>query len=440
MASLPQRPTLRASAGAVARWRSTLGPRRGERPRVGLVWAGNPNVKNDRIRSPGWLQIRGLLDRTDIDWYVLQMGAGRAPFEREVLPAALRGQLTDLAPQIESFDDTAAILGELDLLITSDTSVAPLGGALGVDLRVMVPHVCDWRWGRSCTATPWYPTATVVRQSDFGDWRSVVGALHAQLDRVVAELGKLSVDQQLTSSLRELNAGHSAAAEALARAALVAAPTRPDTWTLLGLALRRGGFGAHACAVLREAVALQPTYPDAVRILAQTQEEIGDFAAALLGFERLAALNPTEPAAPIGRARCLNALGRTDEATGLLAQLDAGEHFVEAALQRARAALTQPARGSGEVDEPALAALQALSPALERLPADDPRAFDLRILQAETLQRLYRHAQAAQAWQAALQALLRGLPLEAGAGWAASRAAELARRHGLARASQGGRV
>ncbi len=84
---------------------------------------------------------------------------------------------------IEDFDDTAAILSAVDLVITSDTSVAHLAGALGKPVWVLLQHVADWRWLRERGDNPWYPTARLFRQPKIDDWESVIGRVKDELAR-----------------------------------------------------------------------------------------------------------------------------------------------------------------------------------------------------------------------------------------------------------------
>ena len=89
----------------------------------------------------------------------------------------------NLGPDLETFADTAAVLAQLDLLISVDTSVAHLAGAMGMPVWMLLPHVPDWRWGLAGKHTFWYPTMTLFRQPRAKDWGSVVSevlrALHS---------------------------------------------------------------------------------------------------------------------------------------------------------------------------------------------------------------------------------------------------------------------
>jgi Tetratricopeptide repeat len=168
-------PYLRAADEWVAEWAPRLGQRR--RPRIGLVWAGSPTHKNDRNRSIPLSLFAPLLDGADWECFALQFGMrdeDRATLDR--FPGVGRQ-----GEGIRDFADTAALLSQMDLLITVDTSVAHLAGALGIPVWVMLPSVPDWRWMLDREDSPWYPTLRLFRQPVFGDWASV-------MDRVLAAL------------------------------------------------------------------------------------------------------------------------------------------------------------------------------------------------------------------------------------------------------------
>lgn len=128
------------------------------RRRVGLVWAGNPAHANDRNRSHR-LQSFAPLALAEADFFSLQMGeAAEEPTPRGM--ALLR-----LGGQFQNFSDTAAALAALDLLITVDTAVAHLAGALGIPTWMILPSNPDWRWGRGGETTAWYPSMRLFRQA-----------------------------------------------------------------------------------------------------------------------------------------------------------------------------------------------------------------------------------------------------------------------------------
>jgi tetratricopeptide (TPR) repeat protein len=147
----------------------------GEGLRVGVVWGGaaKPTLK----RSMPLATLAPLFTIPGITWYSLQMGEHAV----QLMDLPARHKLHNLAPLIRDFADTAALVGQLDLVISVDTSVAHLAGGLGVDLWVMLMASPDWRWISGDSESPWYPSARVFRQLRPGDWGSVVDAVRPAL-------------------------------------------------------------------------------------------------------------------------------------------------------------------------------------------------------------------------------------------------------------------
>ncbi len=171
---------LRAEPARVESWRARLGPRRGLR--IGLVWAGNPEFKGDRLRSPGLAAFRPLLDLPGVSVYGLQKGTGRGDLERcGPLPASF----VDLGGEIGDFADTAAIMETMDLVVSSCTGPAHLAGALGRPVWTVLPFAPDWRWLEHGVCTPWYPTMRLFRQERRGDWTAVVARLCRTLESTI---------------------------------------------------------------------------------------------------------------------------------------------------------------------------------------------------------------------------------------------------------------
>lgn len=168
LADLPgQTPYLHAPEDKLKLWKARL-PHT-DKPRVGIIWAGNPGFQRDRLRSPRLDNMFPILEQNGVEFIGLQMGDGRKDMDNY----PLSDNFHDLAPQIQDFGDSAAIMKQLDLVITSDSSPAHLAGALGVPCWVMLPFVADWRWLIWRKDSPWYPSITLYRQPTHGDWLSV---------------------------------------------------------------------------------------------------------------------------------------------------------------------------------------------------------------------------------------------------------------------------
>lgn len=151
-------------------------------PRIGLAWQGNPNFENDADRSLADLDVLAPLARTSgVRYYSLQKG--RRELGTVDLPLGL--QVCNLAPWLDDFAETAAAIGNLDLLITVDTAVAHLAGALGKSCWLLLPdYKTDWRWLDTRNDSPWYPEVMrLFRQPAMGDWRSVLHEVAAALAR-----------------------------------------------------------------------------------------------------------------------------------------------------------------------------------------------------------------------------------------------------------------
>lgn len=137
--------------------------------KVGLVWAGNPKHKNDANRSVDLGRFAPLLDMDGVDFYSLQAGERSG----DIAAQGLDGKIIDLGRDLGDFADTAAVVGQLDLVITVDTSMAHLCGALGIPVWTLLPWVPDWRWLLDRDDSPWYPAMRLLRQPALGDWDAV---------------------------------------------------------------------------------------------------------------------------------------------------------------------------------------------------------------------------------------------------------------------------
>ena len=144
---------------------------------IGLVWAGNAAHKNDRNRSMDVGRFNPLLGLSGARFYGLQVGA-RAD---DPAKAGIGGEITDLSPRLMDYAATAAAIAALDLVISVDTSVAHLAGAMGKPVWLPLPKVPDFRWLLDRDDSPWYPTMRLFRQPRQGDWDSVIDAVLARL-------------------------------------------------------------------------------------------------------------------------------------------------------------------------------------------------------------------------------------------------------------------
>jgi hypothetical protein len=151
-----------------------------KRPRVGLVWSGNPLHRNDARRSLPPALLAPLVEQTNAHFVSLQRLDAAQTF-----PTAMAPHVTDLGPLLHDCNDTAHALRTLDLLITVDTAVAHLAGALGVRTLLLIPFVPDWRWMLHRADTPWYQSVTLVRQRALFDWMPVLKDVHTHVAALV---------------------------------------------------------------------------------------------------------------------------------------------------------------------------------------------------------------------------------------------------------------
>jgi tetratricopeptide (TPR) repeat protein len=145
--------------------------------KVGIVWAGNPEHVNDRNRSCSLKDFLSILNTPGISFYSLQKGHPVG----EIAELSEKVPLQDLSSQLHDFADTAAVVAQLDLIITVDTAVAHLAAALGRPVWVVISFIHDWRWLLEREDSPWYPSMRLFRQQQPGDWTEVLGRVQVAL-------------------------------------------------------------------------------------------------------------------------------------------------------------------------------------------------------------------------------------------------------------------
>lgn len=162
-------PYIGADAELASRWAARM-----DRPgqtKIGLVWAGNSRHANDRNRSLALAHLAPLFDNPACAFFSLQVGARTADLNQ------VSGTVVDLSDELTDFEQTAAAIANLDLVLSVDTSVCHLAGAMGRPTWVLLPFVPDWRWLRARDDSPWYPSMRLFRQRALGDWAGVVRRL-----------------------------------------------------------------------------------------------------------------------------------------------------------------------------------------------------------------------------------------------------------------------
>ena len=161
-------------------WQERLG--RKTKTRVGVVWSGSTHHKNDHNRSLTLTQISSLFE-LPFEFHCLQKEIRELDIETLNNIKAINQHQSDL----HDFSDTAALVNQMDLIISVDTSVAHLAGALGKKVWILLPFVPDFRWLLNRNDSPWYPTAEIFRQPDIDDWDTVIKELISKLKSISTE-------------------------------------------------------------------------------------------------------------------------------------------------------------------------------------------------------------------------------------------------------------
>jgi hypothetical protein len=223
-----QVPYLKPNPARVAHWRERLNALLpAGRKRIGLAWTGRPTHPNDKRRS------------MPLSRLVPLASAGNAAFVslQKPMPAADKATLssfgmTDLADELTDFGETAAVMESLDLIITVDTAMGHLAGALGRPVWILIPKAADWRWMLDRSDSPWYPTARLFRQDRPGAWDKVIQSLRDALAQDLAQAGHAQAghaqaghSQAGHSQASPVQAGHAQAGHAQASPAR-ASPTQ----------------------------------------------------------------------------------------------------------------------------------------------------------------------------------------------------------------------
>jgi len=153
----------------------------GDTFKIGLAWAGLSSHQNDRSRSCPLKMLAPLATVRGVTWYSLQKGEGAS--QAADPPEGVT--LIDMTAELTDFTETAALMSHLDLVISVDTAVAHLAGAMGKPVWTLLPFVSDWRWLLNRDDSPWYPTMRLFRQKSPGDWHGTVACVVEALQNMV---------------------------------------------------------------------------------------------------------------------------------------------------------------------------------------------------------------------------------------------------------------
>ena len=170
-------PYLKTNINKMKHWNDELAV---EYLKVGIVWAGNPNHSRDKMRSVSLNSFEKIASINSLRLFSLQKGEAAKEINE------VNFNIRDLSSLgMNDFSDTAAVISNLDLVITVDTSVAHLAGALGKETWLLLPYFPDWRWMLERTDTPWYPSLKLFRQPNPGDWETVFQNVMDELKNIV---------------------------------------------------------------------------------------------------------------------------------------------------------------------------------------------------------------------------------------------------------------
>ncbi|HAX78234.1 MAG TPA: hypothetical protein DCY88_21045, partial [Cyanobacteria bacterium UBA11372] len=318
--------------------------------KIGIVWA--TSITNNKLYHKKSIAsdlffptFEELLRQEKIELWSLQVGADAAQIQPWLHISGVR----DISNLLKDFVDTAAVIHQLDLVITVDTAVAHLAGAMGKPVWVLLPFVSDWRWQLQRHDTPWYPTMELFRQPSRGDWASVLHQVKEKLARALgAEIGvenndggadyRWGIAYQKEGKLAEAIASYQKAlqlqpnrfeaynnlgniyhkqgkwGEAIAcyQKAIELRPNLAQLHYNLGIVREESGELEEAIACYQRAIQLQPNYAEAYNNIASVYREQKQFALALESYEKAIQLQPNHVAAYLNRGLTLLLLGELE--------------------------------------------------------------------------------------------------------------------------------
>jgi tetratricopeptide (TPR) repeat protein len=307
-------PYLAASPERVAHWRARIGNEPGLK--VGIAWAGSPIHRNDRHRSIPIERLKPLFELAGARFFSLQVGARSAD-----LTAVEPVPVTDLAGELTDFGETAAAVANLDLIISADTALVHLAGALNKPVWTLLPFAPDWRWLLARGDSPWYPSMRLFRQSKVGDWEGVIAAVRQALVERIAGAPKVpeaARRAEYVSLVAAANEHHQAKrhveCEAALRRALDIDPANASALHVLALTRHALDDKNEAIDLMHKAVAREPASANFLRDLAIMLHSARRFDEALDTARRAAALNPEDATTHNSIGATLAELGRPAEA------------------------------------------------------------------------------------------------------------------------------
>ena len=347
-------PYLQPNPADVAQWRDKIA--RHVPPgtlKVGVCWAGNKKHKNDRNRSIAPAALAPLAQVPNARFFSLQKGDNPLGVPSPTPPSL---SIVDMTADFSDLAEAAAMIANLDLVITVDTAIAHLASAMGKPTWVLLPFVPDWRWLLDRDDSPWYPSASLFRQPAPGDWATVVARVAEALKSLAAAKSKVAgghahdarrfreacehfnaqrltqaaalcrtlmeVDADHAGSLHllgliELQSGRAGVGEGFLRRAVALEPANAEYQSHLGLMLAALDRNEEAVACFRRANELAPQYADAYVNLGTALVKLGRIDEAMASLERVIALNPAQIGPFLSLGHAMLEAGQIDEAIGV---------------------------------------------------------------------------------------------------------------------------
>lgn len=303
-------PYLKVDESRAIKWRERVAGLPGVK--VGVVWAGNPDMAADGRRSISLAQLAPLGAVSGISFISLQKSGPTA--EAAAPPTGL--VLHDWTTELTDFGDTAALIDALDLVIGVDTAVVHVAGALGKPVWLLNRYDSCWRWLRDREESPWYPTLRQFRQDTPGNWKGVVAQAAAALTTHVLTAASKNVEIPVTieMALQHHRSGRWSDAERAYQILLQRDPANADSQHLLGVLAFQRGEHARALNLIQLALQQRPTEGRYHGNLGLALKALGRRDEAEQAFRSAIALNPEQPEVLSNLGNLLNGDGRIADA------------------------------------------------------------------------------------------------------------------------------
>jgi tetratricopeptide (TPR) repeat protein len=275
-------PYLRVPTVAKKHWAKRLEISAPKRFKIGIAWAGRESHQYNWQRNIPFEQLKPLLDDEKITWVSLQKWS--SPQATPEIPETV--DWIDWTDELTDFADTAALMSELDMVISIDSSMVHLAGALGKEVWMLNRFSSEWRWFTKQTSSPWYPTLKIFNQTSMGDWQGVIQLTTKELQalkiesapRIKKNIAKtlppqnkkqntsidpsqvmsMSAEQALQIANQHLNQGNFKEAAAILKKILAVEPQNAFALHLLGVVLYQSGQAKEGMHVIKQAINIDP--------------------------------------------------------------------------------------------------------------------------------------------------------------------------------------